>query len=225
MAKQPNYSAYVYHPRYGRSPRYKGLDPDRNDRNVNVHANTGIMSDAIIAHLRKTWGEWPPPWFAAERPVPVRGTAVEADTSRQVFCPVPVTHYYDLDVVCVGCQRHFLFFAEEQKFWYEELQFDLGSIAVRCCECRKQERWLANQKKQYEALCHVSPRTLEQTFEIADCCLTLLEQGIFHPRQKEHVRQFLNAVPEDQRDTERYLGLRTRLCCFESNGGMTSAES
>lgn len=225
MPKQPNYSQYVDHPRYGKSPRYTDVDPDRNDWNVHVHPNTGIMSDAVIAHLRHTWGGWPPSWFPTERPIPVPGTAIEADTSRQVFCPVAVTHYYDLDVVCVGCQRHFIFFADEQKFWYEELQFDLGSIAVRCCECRQQERWIANQKKQYEALCRVADRTSEESLQIAECCLTLMEQGIFHPRQTDHIRQFLNSVPEEQRDTERYLGLRSRLRSFELSDGTKPAES
>jgi hypothetical protein len=53
-------------------------------------------------------------------------TAVAADVSRQIFTTMPVTHYFDVKRVCRGCQRPFLFFADEQKHWYEELGFSIG---------------------------------------------------------------------------------------------------
>ena len=36
-----------------------------------------------------------------------------------------MTHYFDAKRVCRKCERPFLFFAEEQKYWYEDLRFPL----------------------------------------------------------------------------------------------------
>jgi hypothetical protein len=223
MQKQPNYSQYVEHPRYGRSPRYTGLHPDRNAPGVHLHWNTEIVSDAIPAHLRSTWGEWPPSWYSGDQPVCVPDTAIEADPLRQAPRPLPVTHYYDLDVLCRQCRRRFIFFAEEQKLWYEELQLPLESQAVRCTECRKQERWVANQKKRYDTLCSIVDRTPEQSVEMAECCLLLIEQTVFHPKQTQHVRQLLNSVPEDDRQTPRYQALRARVLTCETELAKTGS--
>jgi hypothetical protein len=211
MAKQPNYSLYVEHPRYGKSPRYTGLDPDPNEPGVRIHSSAGILSDAAIAYMRWRWGDLLSAWSGPDMPVAIPGTAVEADTSRQVSRPVQVTHYYDLDVCCRGCKRRFIFFADEQKFWYEELQLPLESTAVRCCECRKEERRLAGLKKRYEVLCHVDSRSPEENLEMAGCCFTLIEEGVFHPQQSQHVRQLLNTVPEEYRGSEAYVDLRARV--------------
>src|SRR5262249_53934215 len=68
-----------------------------------------IASDAVLAGLRETWGEWPPPWLTDDQPVPIPGTAVKTDPSRQIPRPVPVTHYFDLDVLCRAGRRRFIF--------------------------------------------------------------------------------------------------------------------
>ena len=214
-AKRKNYSLYAEHPRYGRSPNYTGLDPDPNAHDVHIHPNTRIMSAAALAYLKKLLPGWPPtPYPGQEREV-VPGTAIAADASRQIRATVPVTHYYDLDTVCRDCGRHFIFFAEEQKYWYEELQLPLEADAVRCCDCRRQLRAIADQKKRYEVLCQVSNRTVEQNLEMADCCLSLIEQAIFSPRQTQHVRQLLNLIPEERRSDIAYADLRSRLAQVE----------
>ena len=213
-AKRKDYSQYADHPRYGRSPNYTGLDPDPNAAGVHIHPNTRIVSAAVLAYLKKRLHGWPPTPDLGPEVVP--GTAIAADVSRQVQATVPVTHYYDLDTICRDCGRHFIFFAEEQKFWYEELQLPLEADAVRCCDCRRQIRAITDQKRRYEQLCHAEPRTTEQNLEMADCCLALIEQAIFSPRQTQHVRQLLNRIPEEQRSTGDYQGLRARLAIVEA---------
>jgi hypothetical protein len=194
--KPKDYSQYADHPRYGRLPNVTGLNPQPGDPAVQLHWNTRMLQ-------------------VEQRAIP--GTAVEADPSKQLRATVPVTHYYDLDTICRDCSRHFIFFAQEQKFWYEELQLPLEADAVRCFDCRRHLRAIADQKQRYECLSHVQPRTVEQNLEMADCCLSLVEQGEFAPSQTQHIRQLLNLIPEDQRSSPEYAELRTRLHHVENN--------
>lgn len=72
---------------------------------------------------------------------PMPKGAVRGHPRRQVFCcDVPKYYYRDLERVCVECGDAFTFWAKEQKFWYEELQFNFASTAVRCAPCRKKVR-------------------------------------------------------------------------------------
>jgi hypothetical protein len=51
---------------------------------------------------------------------------------------------------------------------------------------------------------------------MADCCLTLIEEAVFHFRQTENVRMLLKRMPDDRRSDKRYLGLVTRLKAAET---------
>jgi hypothetical protein len=54
-------------------------------------------------------------------------------------------------------------------------------------------------------------RTVEETLEMADCCLTLVEEAIFHPRPREHVRILLKHIPEDAQSNQQFRDLTARL--------------
>lgn len=194
-----DYADYVEHPRFGKAPRFTGLDPNPNDPGVNLHWRTSYHPTLLIP-----------------------GTAIKADLSRQTESPAPVTHYYDLDRTCVDCHRKFLFFAEEQKFWYEELGFPLDSDSVRCTACRKRlqhiahaRRHVAPTRRRYEQLFALDSRGVEETLEMVDCCLTLIEEAEFSPRQCERVRMLLKRVPEDRRSGENFRDLTARLYVAE----------
>jgi hypothetical protein len=109
------YDNYVEHPRFGRYPRITGLNPE-----------SDFTTGKPFLH-----------WNATER---IPNTAVEADLSRQSRATVPVTHYYDVKRTCRDCARPFIFFADEQKHWYEELKLPLEADCVRCVPCRKTQR-------------------------------------------------------------------------------------
>ena len=67
--------------------------------------------------------------------------AVRGDISRQSFCcDVPHYWYEDSERTCVQCDRAFIFSAREQKYWYETLQFNIASTAIRCPACRSLRR-------------------------------------------------------------------------------------
>ena len=85
--------------------------------------------------------EWVRPDPAFRPPLPEG--AIRGDPSRQVYCPachIPKYFYLDEKRECVECGNEFLFEATEQRFWYEQLQFNLHSVAIRCRSCRARRR-------------------------------------------------------------------------------------
>lgn len=180
-APADEFDDYVDHPRYGRRPRITGLHP--------VRPETFEAGEPIVKFH----------WHSPE-PERIANTAVEADVSRQIFTTFPVTHYFDVRRVCHGCRRPFLFFAEEQKHWYEELGFSIEADCVRCVPCRKQQQGIARQRERYEQLFHVKPRTPAEDLEMAECCLGLIEASVFDRRKTERVRMLLRNVPAKARE-------------------------
>ena len=192
------YATYIEHPRYGRRPRITGLNPE-----------TRYGSDVFIH------------WHSSKE-CRIPNTAIPADLTQQTPATVPVTHYYDVKRHCIDCGKPFLFFAEEQKHWYEELGFGLESDCVRCVVCRKRQQGLARNRERYEELFHVSDRTTDENLEMAACCLSLIEGTVFHERQTARVRMLLNRISteSDKITQNRFKELRARLLAFEnkSNG-------
>ncbi len=188
------YATFVDHPRFGRRPHITGLNP---------HAT---YDGGTFIHWHSPKG------------CRIPNTAILASVSRQTAATVPVTHYFDVKRKCRDCGRPFIFFAREQKHWYEELGFGLDSNCVRCVPCRKQQQGLARQRERYEELFHVPSRTTEENLEMADCCLSLIEARLFHGRQTERVRMLLNRIPaeRDEATQSRYDALRVRLAAIET---------
>lgn len=79
------------------------------------------------------------PDFAPPMPV----GAVRGDIRRQDYCPmchVPRYFYVDEPRTCVQCEKAFTFTAAEQNYWYETLRFWADATAIRCVDCRRQQR-------------------------------------------------------------------------------------
>lgn len=174
-----SWERFVAHPRYGLRPRVTGLNPAPD------------TLGAVVLH-----------WHSPEQ-VRIPHTAIAADLSRQTPATVPVTHYFDVKRQCRDCGRPFIFFAEEQKHWYEELGFVLDADCVRCVECRQAQRGLDRQRQRYEELFHVPGRTVLEDLEFVECSLSLVEAGHFHARQLERVRRTLKRVSPDEGDEVR----------------------
>ncbi|MFC1835514.1 zinc-ribbon domain containing protein [Thermodesulfobacteriota bacterium] len=170
MVQVDQYTEFVAHPRYGRRPRITGLNPETDyGRGVFLHWHSG-------------------------KECRIPNTAIHADLSRQSPATVPVTHYFDAKRLCRDCGKPFIFFAEEQKYWYEELGFPLDSDCIRCVVCRKKLQGLKLKRERYEELFRVSDRTLEQDLEMVDCCISLVESGVFHKRKLPHIRTPMPAI-------------------------------
>ena len=167
------FKGFVCHPRYGKSPRYTGLDVD---------SKSG--SDArLLCHSSK------------QHRVP--RTAIVANTNRQKPGISYITHYCDTVKCCVDCHRKFIFFADEQRYWYETLKFDLGVDCLKCPECRKSTRWMEKLRKRYEHLLHCNDRSDADNLELAECCITLIEHTVFGQNAIQFARRSLNQIPEN----------------------------
>ena len=136
---------------------------------------------------------------ASDRTKRIANTAVPADLTRQSKATVPVTHYFDLERICRECGRPFIFFAVEQKHWYETLRFPLEADAVRCPICRKQNQALGKARATYERLQKLKNRTETDTVRLTESLLTLVENSIFSFRQTEHARAFIKTLPNELR--------------------------
>jgi hypothetical protein len=164
------YSGFVEHPRYGKGPRFTGLDvTDSPDGQVYCH------------------------WHS---PVGVRipNTAVVADVARQRPATLHVTHYFDAKRVCRKCGGPFLFFAEEQKYWYEDLGFPLEADCLECAPCRKDEQRLRSIREKYDALLRKTVRTESDTLELVEYGVLLLESSVFSVKVLPKLRGLLKTL-------------------------------
>ncbi|WAC21504.1 zinc-ribbon domain containing protein [Luteolibacter sp. SL250] len=118
----PEYADYVDHPMYGKGPRFTGWDPVEDNYT------------AMLCWIR-------PP----ESRIP--GTAIRADPDRQNHAGFPYGIYYDLKRICEDCARPFIFFAEEQRFWFEVLRFNVNADCIRCPPCRELHRKKRKKKR------------------------------------------------------------------------------
>ncbi|TNE32741.1 MAG: hypothetical protein EP349_00995 [Alphaproteobacteria bacterium] len=162
------YDDFVEHCRYGKKPHYTGLD---------------VEADLLTGNCYLHW----------HSPVECRiaGTAIPADITHQRPATLHVTHYYDVKRICRLCKQPFIFFAQEQKHWYEELGFPLEVDSVVCQPCRRKQRGIAKKRTRYEELFHIKERTAEETLEMAECCVTLIEEKIFNEGKVQDVRRLL----------------------------------
>lgn len=188
---------FVDHPRYGKSPHFTGLNPD---------AKSG--SDAFL--------HWHSP-----KECRIPSTAIAANRSQQNAGMGYVTHYFDVTRDCVDCNRMFLFFAQEQRYWYEILKFNLSANCVRCVECRKTVRGAESLRKRYDQLVKASNLTESESLELAGCCITLIERSVFGPRSIQIARESLNRIPEDSRIRKHatFRNLCARSTLLLTNGG------
>jgi hypothetical protein len=170
-APATGYSDFIEHPRYGKGPRFTGLD----------------VTDAPDGRVYCHWHS--PPG------VRVPGTAVAADVSRQAEATLHVTHYFDAKRVCRKCQQPFLFFAEEQKHWYEDLMFPLEADCLDCPPCRKDEQRIRATRQKYDALLEKASRTPTDTMELVECGLLLVESAVFSakllPKLRGHLKPLM----------------------------------
>ena len=176
-----DYSNFVNHPRYGQAPRITGLNP-----------KNSYLTGKVFLH-----------WHSPNK-FRIPNTAIMANTDKQVDSTIPVTHYFDVQRKCKDCNKNFIFFAEEQKYWYEELQFPLESDCIRCINCRKNHQHINVKRKYYESLIHIERRTLNENLELAECAIYLSEENIFGKKQLNKIRIILKEISKDH-DVEYLL--------------------
>ena len=104
-------------------------------------------------------------------------TAIPANISKQRFAVYSRSIYVDIEEICEVCGRRFLFFALEQKWWFEELQFWVDAHCTRCIDCRRAEREIRVMQKRYQVLVEQDELTEHESKELKAIALELYQQG------------------------------------------------
>lgn len=189
------FQSYVEHPRYGRGPRYTGLNPS--------------TKEPFDAH-----------WHS-DRKRRVPDTAIEADGTKQSWVigaasygyGLSIRYYFDDRRVCRDCKRPFLFFAKEQKHWYEKLGIPLEVDCVRCCACRRKYRGANRAKKRYSELLGESKPSASELVELVTISLDLIAEGEFSAHQKmfDRIRMWLKQLSKVSAQDKARMELTRRL--------------
>ncbi len=79
-------------------------------------------------------------------------TAIPADTTKQKYNLYPRKIYVDIEEQCEVCKRPFIFFAKEQKYWFENLGFWIDAHCTKCIDCRKKDQEIRTYQKIYQTL-------------------------------------------------------------------------
>ena len=158
-----DYSSYVDHPRFGRSPVYTGLNVQEGP-DISLH----LLSPRIP------------------------NTAIPTTTAH----PNRITQYFDVERKCCNCHRMFIFFAAEQKYWYETLLFPLETDCIRCFPCRRIHQRISRSKREYDKLYHQPNRTIEQSLTKMECCLDLIANKLFSKQKRQWIGMMLNRLPK-----------------------------
>ncbi|MFK7819437.1 MAG: zinc-ribbon domain containing protein [Planctomycetaceae bacterium] len=209
---------YVEHSRYGNTPNFTGLNPDPMDPEVELHWYSTSLKEIetrYAAEYEALTGEKLPhddptrTWLTPYRRRKdeffkrIENTAIVADPSKYKGEPIfaEFTHYFDIQRQCIGCRKLFLFYAEEQKYWYEVLQFALEATAKHCVVCRKRSQQAAWSAKRYKTLSHVKPRSFAEDLEMAECALKLVERRLGATKLLNRARMLLNRVQNKATET------------------------
>ncbi|MCW8931552.1 MAG: zinc-ribbon domain-containing protein [Gammaproteobacteria bacterium] len=152
------YKSYVYHPRYGDKPIYTGA----------CYPTSKILQ----AH-----------WQYDETSI-FPETAILADTNLQNYSVYPIEIYVDIEKKCRDCNHWFLFFAQEQKYWFEILRFYVDSDCVKCIDCRKKDHNIKSMINDYEKLVKNQNRSRKETSKLKNIALELFQLGYIKDRQK-----------------------------------------
>ncbi len=105
-------------------------------------------------------------------------SAIPADTSRQNCATFPRGYYVDVLKLCRDCKRKFIFFAREQKHWFEELGFYVDADCVRCTECRVSEKELKRVLQRYSNAIGVENPSNEMLEALTSDMVVLWNKGL-----------------------------------------------
>jgi hypothetical protein len=152
-SKSPTSSGqYVPHPRYGTSPSPSGV------RIPEAELRCGfwrLRGDTIFPE-----------------------TALIAQTEKQNFAVFPRKYYVDVLRSCRACHRPFIFFAREQRYWFETLRFFVDADCVQCPDCRRESRVVQRRLRRYSDLFAKKETTGKELMFLVDDAAYLLTHGV-----------------------------------------------
>ena len=108
----------------------------------------------------------------------VPGTAVIANVALQNYPMYSRSVYADLLKQCETCARPFVFYANEQRFWYETLKIPVDADCVNCPPCRKHAHRVKACQFRYAVALHAPRLDAKAMTAFIDDTLYLFEQGL-----------------------------------------------
>lgn len=104
-------------------------------------------------------------------------TAIPGNQEKQNFSVFPRKLYVDVRRRCRDCNRAFIFFAQEQKHWFEDLNFYVDADCVHCADCRKKHKRLRRAMERYSRTVKAGLTSPEQILGFAEDSLLLVRLG------------------------------------------------
>jgi hypothetical protein len=153
MPKRRRHSSlhFVEHPRYGSTPHTSGLE---------------VAEDEIRE------GFW-----SLKRETMFPESVLAADATKQNYSVFPRRYYVDVQRQCRMCDRPFIFFAREQRYWYETLRFFVDADCVHCPDCRRESRTSQRRIRRYSDLMAKQAHTPQELEALVDDALYLFARG------------------------------------------------
>ncbi|MCF2846819.1 zinc-ribbon domain-containing protein [Pseudoalteromonas sp. ACER1] len=158
-------SLYVNHPRYGCKPIRSGYQYS-------------------VTEIKNSYWRYKHVKFLV-------GTAIPANTEKQNYGVYPREKYIDIEELCEVCNRPFIFFALEQKYWFEVLRFYIDAHCTKCIDCRKNEQKIKRLQKSYCDLVTNKNRTSRQNETLKKLFVELTRLGIIKHKNNPSFRDKL----------------------------------
>jgi hypothetical protein len=105
-------------------------------------------------------------------------TALIAETEKQNYALYPRKYYVDVLRSCRTCHRPFIFFAKEQRYWFETLRFFVDADCVYCPDCRRKSRTVQRRLRRYSDLFAKKEPTRKELMFLIDDGIYLLAHGV-----------------------------------------------
>ncbi len=122
-----------------------------------------------------------------KNPEPGNLKTIPGDTSKQHATDAVYAFYdsyTDELLQCERCLRYHYFFAEEKKYWYEELGFWVDAKCIHCVECRRMTHKLKDLQHEYENLQKLNNASVEQIKRFRVVAKTLIKIGLMKDVRK-----------------------------------------
>ena len=166
-----------------------------------THRSVPAMSvEQIRAQVWQTW-----------RSTIVPGTAILAHEQAQKYALFPRRVYADLLKQCKACARPFLFYANEQRFWYETLRIPIDADCVMCAPCRKRAHRIKGCQFRYASAMNAPRLDAKAMKGLVDDALFLFEQGLV--RNLARLGAIKNRARRELADYEGTARLARALAC------------
>jgi hypothetical protein len=158
VKKKSKLKLYVNHPRYGAHP---------------------IPSEDKISEEELKWAHWR---YQSLKCFPE--TAIRADIDKQNYAIYPRRVYVDIEETCGNCGRPFIFFAKEQKYWFEILGFWVDAHCTKCIDCRKKVQEIKLLQKRYQVLVGKENRSPSESKDLKAVAMELYQLGFIRDTKK-----------------------------------------